>query len=196
MTTLKEYAAKMVSNWKAFDSFIWSDKPDDAESRCLVYTCNRSSGLSEQSNAACIAHTLAPFSSSVNGNGSVTVEHHTHWAVGWVEGYSILVHDSNGDITPAFEVWYSIIEQLKEYPLLDDADYAIRGYEAALEGIMDSALWKCRIHLDGLPENWPVRVYNWLSENAPDELDDRDDRGAYPDQEWILKALQAEGLVT
>lgn len=42
-------ANELKGNWKKFNSFCWSDSPDDSENWGIVYTHNRDSGhLDEQ----------------------------------------------------------------------------------------------------------------------------------------------------
>ena len=50
-------------------------------------------------------------------------EHHNHFAVGWIEGYSIRVY-RDGRITKAFRTYYDLQQRLADYPLLDEEDYS------------------------------------------------------------------------
>jgi hypothetical protein len=67
-------------------------------------------------------------------------EHHHHWAVGHVDGYSIRVF-RDGRITEAFEAYHALAQRLADYPVLDEEDYSRREYEATLENLPDAA-WK------------------------------------------------------
>ena len=96
-----------------------------------------------QSNAAVIADVLRPFSETENPD--VVFESHSHWAVGHVDGFSIRVY-RDGEITEAFRAYHGLMERLDGYPVLDEADYSSREYEAALENIEDAA-WRIKSSL-------------------------------------------------
>lgn len=49
---------------------------------------------------------------------------HSHWAVGYVDGYEIRVFDAKGDITPAFKAWAEIRDSLEGYGILDESIYS------------------------------------------------------------------------
>ena len=73
-------------------------------------------------------------------------EHHTHWAVGWVDGYAIRVY-RRGRITKAFRTCHDLQSRLADYPVLDEDDYSNRVYEATLENIADAA-WRLKREYD------------------------------------------------
>jgi predicted DCC family thiol-disulfide oxidoreductase YuxK len=190
-TDVNELANKAAGNWKRFECFAWHRQPFDADRRTIVYTHNRDSGLLDQSNAAAIRKALEPF--MTGKNPSVIDEHHDHWAVGWVDGYSIRVYRQDGTITKAFAKWCELREQLDNYPILDEEDYSQRESDATFENIQQEAGWLCRKRGLALPENFADAVYGWLSENDDSELENRDDQGAYPSEESILAAFKALG---
>jgi len=185
---IEEYADRMIGSWKQ-DNFSWFDQPDDAERRCIIYTYNRDSTLREVSNAKFIEKKLSPFAE----DGSVTYEHAIHWAVGWVEGYSLLVRGPNGEITPAFRAWYDIHEQLMAYPVLDEDDLSQREHDAGIEAIQGNA--PMDVDTDDFPQAWEEMVAAWLYQNQPEAMEDVDGRGPYPEEDDILAALKGAGLI-
>jgi hypothetical protein len=112
-----------AGNWRKFDSFAWLDRPDNADEYCIVYTCNRDSGLIDKSNAAIIAKALEPFVDS----GEARPEHHGHWACGWVDGWAIKVGSA------AEQVYLELAERMADYPILDESHYSDLEHEAQNE---------------------------------------------------------------
>jgi len=70
----------------------------------------------------------------------VVHETHSHWAVGYLDGYSIRVYGKDGGITDAFNEFCRIKERLDDYPILNESDYSEREYEATLENYR-SEMW-------------------------------------------------------
>ena len=188
---LESAAKEAVGNWQEFDCFSWdrSNDIEDTDQFCLVYTHNRDSGLLDQSNAEAIAEAMKPFLDREPCD--VMEEHHNHWAVGWVDGYAIRVY-RRGRITKAFRTWHDLQSRLADYPILDEDDYSTRAYEATLENIADSAR---RLKRDyDLPSDWAFEVYRWLSDHDCSEIENDDDRGGYPSEEWVRRAFTALGF--
>jgi len=129
-----EAAAKeMAGNWQRRPNFVWfrGSRLDYADNWCIWYTSNRDAGLLEQSNEAEINKRLKPFS---EGNDpDLVFEQHSHWACGYLDGFSIRVYRADGSITPAFEEFCRIKQDLEDYPVLNEDDYSQREYEATLE---------------------------------------------------------------
>jgi hypothetical protein len=44
-----------------------------------------------------------------------------------------------------------------------------------------------------LPEGWESEIYSWLSDNDPNQLENRDDQGGWPDEEALRTAFKALG---
>ena len=184
--TVEEAAEELVGNWMSFNDFSWdrSSHLANADQYCLVYTVNRDSGLLDQSNAEAIHQALMPFL-----DRDVLEEHHTHWAVGWVDGYAIRVY-RRGRITRAFRTYFALQQRLTDYPLLNEDDYSTRVYEATLENINDAA-WRVKREYDDLPKDWAFQVYRWLSDHDCSEIENDDDRGGYPSELWLQRAFDA-----
>lgn len=189
---IEEAAKKAAGNWQHFDSFIWfrDRELDDAENWAIVYTSNRDSGLLDQSNAAVIEKALESFTE--NDDPDVVAEQHSHWAVGHVDGYSIRVFDSDGNITEAFRAYFELLEQKDAYPVLDESDYSQREYDATHENIEDAA-WRLKREFV-LPEDWVGQVYSWLTDNDSSEIENRDDQGGYPSEKSLRAAFEALGF--
>jgi hypothetical protein len=190
--TLEHAAREAAGSWRSWTCFVWDREReiDDVENWSIIYTHNRDSGLLAQSNAAAIADVLRPFSETKNPD--VVFESHAHWAVGHVDGFSIRVY-RDGEITEAFHIYHGLMEQLDSYPVLDEADYSSREYDAALENIEDAA-WRFKSTYD-LHDGWEAEVYEWLSAHRPGAVENKDDRGAYPSECDLLDAFNGLGFV-
>jgi hypothetical protein len=181
-------AVDMAGNHRKFESFGWHDRPEDSDKWAIVYTHNRDSDLLAQSNADAIGEIMEPFVESED----VVPERHSHWACGWVDGYSIRVFDDNGNVTDAFRAWCEVQERINNYPLLNEEDHSRREYEAALESITQEGR---RMLVDGAAEDWAEQVFSWLWENNQRELENRDGNGACPSEESVREALDELGLL-
>lgn len=109
-------AEQAANNHESFDSFAWFNAPDDAAFWTLVYTHNRDSGSIDKANSEALAAILAEYIES----GDVVSESHSHWAVGWVEGYAIRVYEG-GEVTAAFKAYCDAQARLEDYPILDES---------------------------------------------------------------------------
>jgi hypothetical protein len=188
--TLEDAAKEAAGNWQRFTCFVWfrDHEIDDPDDWAIFYTHNRDSGLLDQSNADAISKGLEPFNET--DDPDVVMESHNHWAVGHVDGFSIRVY-RNGQITEAFKTYHDLMEQLDGYPILDEADYSERELEATLENIGDAA-WRVK-HEYNLPVGWESDVYSWLSDHRQSAVENRDDRGGYPEEDDLRAAFDALG---
>lgn len=155
-------AAKIAAgNWKNFESFGWSERPDDAENWCIFYTSNRDSELLEKSNEKAINKELEKF------DDDVFLMRSSHWAYGYVDQTIIRVY-KNGEITDAFERLHELCMALSSYPVLDESDYSEMCYEEQLRSIENEAP---RFDKDP-PDDWIGNVWRWLSDNKPEAFDE------------------------
>lgn len=186
---LDDAAKAAAGNWQKFECFVWHRERDldAAENWFITYTHHRDSGLLDQSNSAAIGKALEPFTEG--DDPDVVAENHHHWAVGWIEGFSIRVF-RDGQITDAFRTYHELAQRLDDYPILDDEDYSRREYEATIENLADSA-WRLK-HEYKLPEDWEGNVYGWLSDHEPGAVENTDDQGGYPSEDQLRAAF--EGL--
>jgi hypothetical protein len=181
--SLTDAAKVAAGNWRTFDCFIWDgfDRAD-AEDWAIIYTHHRDSGLCDWSNAGVIAKALAPFKSDV------IEEDHSHWACGWIKGFSIRVFQ-RGRITEAFRVYHELAQRMADYPILNETEYSQREYDATLENIQ----WEAhRLDYD-LPDGWADEVYSWLANNDCTAIENTGDDGGYPGEEQIRAAFEALG---
>jgi len=182
---LEAAAKEAAGNWQHFECFSWhrATELNDPENWAIIYTHHRDSGLIDQSNAEAITEVLKPFLSK-----DIIAEHHNHWAVGWIDGFSIRVY-RRGHITRAFRAYHQLAQRLTDYPLLDEQDYSNREYEATIKNLADAA-WKLKNEYE-LPEGWEQSVYDWFSNNNDSAIENRDDRGGYPSEEQLRAAFEA-----
>ena len=187
---IEDAAKAAAGNWRKFGSFVWWRKREmnDADQWAIIYTSNRDSGLLDQSNSTVIAKVMGQFTKG--RSPSVVLESHSHWAVGHVDGFSVRVY-RRGKITKAFRAYFQLLEQMDDYPILDESHYSDIEYEATLENI-DLAAWKVKREFV-LPEGWESEVYSWLSDNNSNQLENVDDQGGWPDEESLRAAFEAHG---
>ncbi len=188
--TLEDAAKEAAGNWKSWTCFVW-DRERDLDERdnwSIIYTHNRDSGLLDQSNADAIAEAMEPFTDG--DDPDVVMESHDHWAVGHVDGFSIRVY-RDCEITDAFRAYHDLAEQMADYPILDEADYSNREFEATFENITDAA-WRVK-HEYELPDGWEGDVYSWLSDHRQSGVENRDDQGGYPEEQDLRDAFDALG---
>jgi len=187
---IERTAKEAAGNWERFDSFGWNrqydlDRPEDWT---IVYSSNRDSGLLDQSNAAAIDKAMEPFTEG--DDPDAVSESHSHWAVGYVDGYSIRVY-REGEITEAFRTYFEIMESLANYPVLDEEDYSEREYEATLENISQAA-WGIRDEYE-LPDGWEPEAFSWFWDNDQSAVENRDDQGGYPSEDELRAAFDGLG---
>ena len=179
-------ATKAAGNWRDFDSFCWhrASELEDADDWCIVYTHHRDSEILAQSNTAIIDKSLERFVDA--DDSDVVAEQHSHWACGWIDGYSIRVF-RKGEITDAFKVYHDLAERMDQYPILDEEDFRRREFEATLENIGESA-WRLKSDFD-LPDEWEGDVYDWLSQNRDHSVECVGDDGAWPEEQDLEAAF-------
>jgi hypothetical protein len=187
--SLEAAAQEAAGNWQNFECFSWhrSSELNDPENWAIFYTHSRDSGLLDQSNSEAIERELTPFIKK----GDVVVEHHNHWATGWIDGFSIRVYRCL-KITKAFRAYHELAQRLTDYPILDDEDYSRREYKVTIENLTDAA-WKIKNEFE-LPKGWVQSVYDWFSEHDCSAIESSDDRGGYPNQDQLKRAFEALGF--
>lgn len=188
--TIEDAARKAAGNWRKFVCFAWDRERglDDPDDWAIIYTHNRDSGLLDMSNADAIAKALEPF--TAGDDPDVVFESHSHWAVGHVDGFSIRVH-REGEITDAFKTYHDLAERMDGYPVLDESDYGEREYLATVENIAEAA-WRLKGQYV-LAEGWEGDVFSWFSDHRQHAVENRDDRGGYPEEADLRDAFEALG---
>lgn len=193
---VEDYAKKLRGNWMKFECFVWSGERDvpDPENWTIVYVSGRNSGLLTESNAAAISKALTPFLEDEQED--ISEQSHSHWAVGYLDGYAIRVHPLNeegipivNEYTPAFQKWCELELALENYPVLNEDDYCQRETEATIRNIMEIG---CDMVKEGVSEFWANDVYSKL----PDcEIENIDDQGGWPSEEAVAQALRTLGML-
>jgi hypothetical protein len=185
---LEAAAKEAAGNWRDFECFCWhrARELDSPDNWFITYSHHRDSGLLDQSNAAAIEAALEPFTEG--DDPDMVPERHSHWACGWIDGWSIRVF-RDGHITDAFRHYHELAQRLDEYPVLDEEDYSRREYDATIENLTDAA-WRLRHEYD-LPDDWEGDVYEWLSDNDPIAVENTDDQGGYPSEHQLRAAFEA-----
>jgi len=188
--TIEDAAKEAAGNWREFHCFVWfrDSEVKDADNWSIIYTHHRDSGLLDQSNASVIRKAMMPFTEG--NNPDVVFESHNHWAVGFIDGFSIRVF-KRGRITKAFRKYHDLAQQMDDYPILDETDYSNREFDATAENIEDAA-WRLKKEFD-LPKGWVGDVHCWLSDNECSEIENVDDQGGYPSDEALKRAFEALG---
>jgi hypothetical protein len=130
-------AKALVNNWQNFDSFHlmgWENHIGRMIHECI----SRDSSLLERSNHEIMEKRLY----AIVAVDDVTSFSASHWAVGWVEGFSIRVYDRDGNITESFREFCAMQVAMGEYPILDDDHYSSL-VENAVSDYMDQEGWDC-----------------------------------------------------
>ena len=192
-----ELASDLAGKWTKFGSFVLDSSVREhmtpESDWAIVYFRSRDSTLMEESNADAIEKRMKPFLGWIGDGSDCDTARHSHWAVGWVEGFYLRVF-RDGKPTEAFREWAAIRSELDDYPILDDEDHSTRVYEATLDNLKEVVRIVCNKH-DVEGEVDEGDVFSWLDENDPNQLDDVDDRGGYPSEDSVLAALRALGFV-
>ncbi len=176
---VEEAAKACANNHRTFESFSWHDEPDDSHEWFIGYVSSRDSDLLTESNADFITKEMGGF-----GEDAVP-ERHSHWAVGWVDGFAIRVYRGSC-ITGAFRRWCELMNCLADYPCLDEEDVSRREYEATLENIGEVGK---KFVIDEAPEDWRNLVFDYFWDNDQGEVEGRDGGGGYPSEKGMREAL-------
>ncbi len=189
---LDEAAKEAAGNWQRWDSFAWfrASELERPEDWMIYYGHHRDSGLLDQSNSIQIGKALKPFIDADTDDPMVVEEDHSHFLCGWIRGWSVLVY-RDGQITEACKVLPGQLERLSIYPILCEHHYSEMELDATFENIPLAA---AGIKDDyELPEDWADQVYQWLSDNRCNALENVDDQGGWPEEDDIRAAFDALG---
>lgn len=186
-----DLAHELAGNWKRMDSFAWfrEREIENSDKWAIVYTHHRESGLLDRSNAGVIGKAMMPFTEKDYDDPDVVMETHSHFAVGWIAGFSIRCLTPEGIVTDAFKRYAELHEAMDQYPILDEEDFSNREYEATVENIVDAA--RSLGDEYKLTDDWQYEVYSWLFDNDCGELESTSDQGGYPSEEALLRAMNA-----
>lgn len=190
---IRTLAADAAGNWQRYDSFAWFGRPDDAEQWAVVYYSNRDSDLLDQSNGEVIRQTMEPFTEG--DDPDAVGERHSHWACGYVDGYSIRVYGPDGEPTAAFAAWCDLQARMKDYPVLDEEEWSNREWEDTQSNLTEVGERVARNQDREVPDGWQSAVADWFdgSREYRHELEPCDGFGGYPTDESIEAAFDALG---
>lgn len=185
---LKEFVVQCTGNWKEFNCFVWhrEDEIENPENWYIWYTHSRDSDLLEMSNAKQIKKILQPF---LDKEEDIFEESHGHWAVGYIDGFSVKVRDTNNQITDVFKKVYELHKRIDTYPVLDEEHLSELEHDALYENLKEiiNRFDICeKINQEELQES----VYRYLDTYFPHELYNCDGNGAYPSEELIKEYLE------
>ena len=189
---LEEAAKEAAGNWAHWNSFAWFrdsdlEKPEDW---FIYYGHHRDSTLLDRSNSIQIGKALKPFIDAETDDPDVIGEDHSHFLVGWIRGWSVLVY-RDGKITEAFKVLHGLLERLSIYPILCEHHYSEMELEATWKNI-PLAAGSVKGDYE-LPDDWADHVYEWLSDNRCNALENVSDQGGWPDEDDFRAAFDALG---
>lgn len=177
----QQEAEQAVKESAQLTDFSYRGEKDLGRTWAITFSKSRDSGLIEQSNYDAIKGDLEDHFPK-----DVSDERFSHFAVGWVDHLLVRMLDKNGKVTKAGIAALEWKDKLERYPVADDEDYTRREFEATIDNIKFEG---------SLDESTSQAVYDWLSENDQSALENSDDRGGYPSEEQINKALKALGLL-
>ena len=170
----------------AFDSnsnyISWDRETEDNVAEWFVVPLikTRDSRLLEQSNFETATKLLH------GESDNVMILNFGHWSCGHYD--LILVKPD----TPEQQILEDMIEQLDNYPVLDDQHYSELEFNATHENIKSEIPSDLITDLD--IDTITDKVYSWLSDNNDSSLENVDDNGGYPDTDAVTEALEALGL--
>lgn len=152
---------------------------------------HRDSGLTDQSNAACLLKMLEA-EKDIADDWEVTEAN--HWAVGWVKHLSYRVIDSDGKPTKVAKLLKAWFDALADYPIADEHDLGERQMQAEWDNVKDACLWvrNRKSDFEATDEN-VNKVLDWLNRRHPCGLEASDDQGFYPDSDEMKECFAEFG---
>ena len=159
-----KFVPKHLEKWERASNYIGENYSD----YYVVYAQSRDSDLLTKSNFDVLEEEF-------DGKEGVEIVRFGSWATGWVE--YIMIHEEADDLLMKADDY---MEQLENYPVLDEEDFSQREYDATIENIK----WE-----GGLEEEEAKEVFSWLWDYDQDQVEAHDGGGGYPSKESIEKAL-------
>lgn len=177
---VQKEAEQLVDDSGNIPNFAYFGELDLGKTWAYVMSVHRDSGLLDQSNHEAVKEDLRS-----RFPNDVADEESSHWAVGWIRHLAVRMLDRRGCVTPAGAAAVKWLSDLRDYPVADEEDYLRRESEATHENIKSEG---------GITDDEAWAVEDWLSNNNPGSIENRDDQGGYPSSEEIQEALEALGL--
>lgn len=111
-------AKEAAGSWRRIRSFAWhrACRLSDPDAWLIYYTSHRDSDDRVKATEAAINERLKPFADG--SDPDVVFERHHHWAVNYIDGFSLRVIRPDGSITDAFREFCRIMASLQANPIL------------------------------------------------------------------------------
>jgi len=108
--TIEEAADQLAGNWRKFESFAWSEAPEDGHLWALIPCNHRDMTWQDRQRLR------LPGEREIVRRGSETlfIMRARHWAVGWMDHIAVKVKNADGSITPDFQWLYKRIKEDSE----------------------------------------------------------------------------------
>ena len=156
-------------DWGSKAYYEWFVGPCKTRDSTLLAQCNFDSILKE-----------------LGGEGdNVEILGFGHWACGHYD--LILVRP---DTEQAIQLKH-IVEALEDYPVFDESAYSELELDATVENIAEEL--PSDLLTDKDKTTIAKEVWDWFEQNDPEQLENRDDQGGYPDTDLIEKACKELG---
>jgi hypothetical protein len=127
---------------------------------------HRDSSILEQSNSAAIQAMIK----EAELTEDFETCHFNHWAVGWIDELAIRLVTEDGINTRALVFFQNILDQLADYPILNEDDWSNREYEDTLDTLESCYKWDLESAGYVLPDDWSSTLYSELEVSSSDEL--------------------------
>ena len=149
---------------------------------------HRDSSLLDNSNYEITLARLKAEASKLNwlddDNPALVDPHESHWAVGWVEWIGV-----HKDCRSLIDMAEDILDQLDDYPVLDEEDWSKRQYEA-FETFTDEAIrFAANRHSLDLTDEQKEAIAQYIYEHCEDS-GGSDGDGHYPSDEEADEAIR------
>jgi hypothetical protein len=156
----------------------------------IVYSRNRDSDILEESNFHSITEELKDHEGFISPSFN-------HWLCGWCE--IIMMHESDHEGLIKAD---QLLENLSDYPILDDEDYSERELDSRIESWEN---WARSDFIHGIEGKLDLELSDNQDDNIKEFFDNFTDRineywiiegsGSYIDMDRIIEKVQKEDLV-
>ena len=184
LTKYKDYQPSALDSKNNYISWDQEAEKNLADWLIAPVIKTRDADLLEQSNFDTALDLLGGESDNVQ------IHNFGHWACGHYD--IILVKPDTDQAKIAQEIY----ERLQNYAILDETHFSELEHEQTLDNIKSELPIVSDIIPETDLETLLDQVYDWLSENDPEQLESRDFNGAYPETEAIEQAIADLGYYT
>jgi pentatricopeptide repeat protein len=161
-TWIDRFADKFAGNTlgkRYFSCWCFNDKKAPESAWGVYHLATRDCrDCGQESNNAYILRALAKFYKGKRyrkgKNSTVFETSFTHWACGYIDVLCIQVYQKNGEYTKAFKVFAEMMEQLEEYPLLDEGDAWQREHDEGQARLYE----EMKFHVRDVPKKQNIKA--------------------------------------